>query len=238
MSALKYLVVIGIILTACGFTSDILGEYIGPIEFQGYLGFGYSEGVNPVNNIVFTVDPTIADNLIILNVPSMWSHSYNSGVLTLSGGSLNPGESVLVTVSLNKYFEEGEYAVNSIGTTTGGEQSQASGPLLVGELYLLNLLALTSDYRNPLAAVVGALLILEMILSQRRKRTVDDTADKGLSTDHEKREKLIRKLNIKVENDEGDSSDKDATDPDLVVNPKTGLLEPRVVWDLPDLSPI
>ena len=62
--------IIGIVLTASGFTSDILGEYIGPFEYKGYLVFDYPEGENPINNIVFTVDSTLADSLIIVSVPS------------------------------------------------------------------------------------------------------------------------------------------------------------------------
>jgi hypothetical protein len=160
--------VIAIILTASGYASDILGEYLGPIEYNGYIGFDYPEGENPINNIVFNVDSTIAGNLIILNVPSPWSHSYGGGTLTLSGGSLGPGGSLRVTVSLNRYFEDGEYPVSSVGTTTMGEVSQASGSLLVGELYLLNFLRLASAYRFPLAGLMVGLGFLEL-LSHRRK---------------------------------------------------------------------
>ena len=45
-----------------------------------------------------------------------------------------------VTVSLNRFFEDGEYVVSSVGTTSADEVSTALGPLLVGELYLLNVL--------------------------------------------------------------------------------------------------
>jgi hypothetical protein len=37
-----------------------------PIEYKGYLVFDYPEGENPVNNMVFTVDSTLADSLIIV----------------------------------------------------------------------------------------------------------------------------------------------------------------------------
>lgn len=94
LSAIRTLLIIGIIITASGFTADILGEYLGPIEYKGYIVFDYPEGENPINNIVFTVDSTIADNLIILNVPSPWSHSYGGGTLTLSSGSLSPWTSL------------------------------------------------------------------------------------------------------------------------------------------------
>jgi hypothetical protein len=167
MSALRPLLVLGILITASGFASDILGDYLGPIDYKGYLVFDYPEGENQINNIVFTVDSTLAGNLIIVSVPSPWSHSYGGGVLTLSSSSLGPGESVRVTVSLNKYFEDGEYLVTSVGTTTTGEVSQASGPLLVGEMYLLNFIAMASAYRFPLTGTVVGLGFLEWYLRRR-----------------------------------------------------------------------
>lgn len=159
--------VIGILLTATGFAADVLGEYIGPIEFKGYLVFEYPEGENPITNIVFTAPPSLADSLIIVDVPSPWSHSYGGGTLTLSGGSLGPGGTVSVTVSLNKYHEEGEYTVTSVGTTSNGEVSQASGPFIVSNLILLNLLGLASAFRFPLAAVVVGLTFVELLLNRR-----------------------------------------------------------------------
>lgn len=170
MTALRSLVVIGLILTASGFLSETLGDYIGPLEYKGYLVFAYPEGDNPINNIVFTVDSTLAGNLVIVDVPTPWSHSYSNGVLTLTGGTVNPGESVQVAVSLNKYFEQGEYPVSSVGTTTAGEVGNAQGVLLVGDLILLRFLETLSDYLYPLAAFVGGLAILEFFLSRRTQR--------------------------------------------------------------------
>ncbi|MEE8570422.1 MAG: metallophosphoesterase, partial [Candidatus Bathyarchaeia archaeon] len=183
MSALRPLLIIAILIAASGFTSDILGEYLGPIDYKGYLVFDYPEGDNPINNIVFTVDSTLADNLIIVSVLSIWSYSYDSPVLTLSGGSVGPGGSVSVTVSLNKYFEDGEYSVSSVGTTTAGEVSQASGPLLVGELYLLNFIGMASAYRFPLAGLVIGLVFLELFLSGRKRAGVPVPVDGKLGED-------------------------------------------------------
>jgi hypothetical protein len=187
VSALRPLIILGLIITASGFSSNILGEYIGPLEYKGYLVFDYPEGENPIINIVFTVDPTLAGNLIIVNVPSPWSHSYGGGILVLGDGSLGPGGSVSVTVSLNKYFKAGEYAVSSIGTTTTGEVSHAVGPLLVGELVLLNVLGMASSLKFPLAAIVACLIVLELILTRRRK-----TYDQALNEYSRAREDYFR----------------------------------------------
>lgn len=167
MSGLRSLLVIGIILTASGFVSEPLGGVFGPLEYKGFLVFDYPEGENPINNIVFTVDSTISSNLLIVDVASPWSHSYTDGVLTLTGGSLSPGGSVQVAVSLNKYFEKGTYSVSSVGTTTAGEVSNAQGALFVGDLVILRFLQMLSDYRYTLAGLMAGLAALELFLSRK-----------------------------------------------------------------------
>ena len=67
MTALRSVLVVGLLLAASGFASDFLGDYVGPIEYKGYLVFDYPEGENPINNIVFTVDSMLANNLIIVS---------------------------------------------------------------------------------------------------------------------------------------------------------------------------
>ncbi|MBN2334360.1 hypothetical protein JXL21_02290 [Candidatus Bathyarchaeota archaeon] len=173
MRPLRPLLAAALLLTASGFASDVLGEQLGPIEYKGYLVFDYPEGENPITSIVFNVDPTLADSLIIVNVPQPWSHSYAGGALTLTGGTLEPGGTVQVTVSLSRYYEDGEYPVTSVGTTATGEVSRSSGPLLVGELYLLNFLATTSAYLLPLAGVTVLLGFIELFLSGRKPKGLD-----------------------------------------------------------------
>ncbi len=229
MIVLRPLIIITILLAASGFTSDILGEYIGPIEYKGYLVFDYPEGENPIINIVFTVDSTIAGNLIIVNVPSPWSHSYGGGMLTLSGGSVGPGGSVSVTVSLNKYFESGEYPVSSVGTTTAGEVSHASGPLLVGNLVILNFLGIVHAYRFPLAALVAVLAVLELLLNRsarncqehiekcKKARAAAKSAEAeaqsakqkadSANLDHEKAKKTLQKAQEKLDDAKKEPSD-------------------------------
>ena len=198
MNTTRTLVLIGILLTAAGFTSNSLGEHLGPIDYKGYLVFDYPEGDNPINNIIFTLDSTIADKLIIVNVPYPWSYSYASPVLTLSDGSVSQGESVRVTVSLNTYFEEGEYPISSVGTTTAGETSQASGHLLVGDMYVLKFLGMLHQNRFPLAGIVACLGFFDLFLISRVIQPRKDYTQQLKEID--KIEKEIAKNEVELEN--------------------------------------
>ena len=71
-------------MKASGFVSESLGDVFGPLEYKGYLVLDYPEGDNPINNIVCNVDSTLANNLLIVDVPRPCSYQYSEGVLTLT----------------------------------------------------------------------------------------------------------------------------------------------------------
>jgi len=169
VSALRPLLLLGVILTATGLASEQLGPIVGPVEYNGYLVFDYPEGDNPITNIVFEISGWISPSVIIVDVPAPWTYTFSEPTLTLSGGSLNPGGSVSVTVSLDDYFDEGEYTVSSIGTTSAGEESNSNGPLLVGDLYLLRVISLTNTYQTPLIGSVIGLIALELMFWWRNR---------------------------------------------------------------------
>lgn len=171
MSVLRPLLIIGLLITVGALASDQVGDIIGPIEYKGLIDFDYPIGENPINNIIINVDSILASNLIIVSVPSPWTYSYSEGVLTMSGGLLSPGEIIEVTVSLNKYFEAGEYQTNGVGTTTEGETSLSSGILLVGNLNLLYALGLASNNIIPLLIGTLSLGLLDVFLSRRLRLT-------------------------------------------------------------------
>jgi hypothetical protein len=88
MSALRPLLVLGIILTASGLASEQLGTIVGPVEYNGYLVFDYPEGDNPIVNIVFDIDPWVAECLIILNVPAPWTYTYSDPIYVFCSHNL------------------------------------------------------------------------------------------------------------------------------------------------------
>ncbi|MFC1803694.1 hypothetical protein ACFL0D_07000 [Thermoproteota archaeon] len=179
MSLRSWILAIGLMLSLAGFIHGPIGNVLGPYDYKGYISFAYSEGEDPIDNIVFTVDATVAPDLLIVNVPSPWSHTYSTGVLELTGGSLNPGDRVNVQVSLNKYHEEGSYDVEAIGTTVLGESSYSLGVLLVGQLYILRFLEAMSVYNYPILGATLCLGFIELWLRIRKKQEpiVDSVVD-------------------------------------------------------------
>lgn len=177
MSSLKYLLVLGTLLTASAFTADILAPYIGPLEYKGSMGYTYVEGTNPITRI--TIDSTVAEKLIVLNPPAGWTYTLTDNILELEGGSLNPGESVTLPVSLGGYIPPDDYPVTSTGYTSGGEAVQASGSLVVSTMVILYALDTVSAMRNQLAMATLGLGLIELIISRmlQKKPEVESVVD-------------------------------------------------------------
>jgi hypothetical protein len=235
LSALRSLLVFGIVFTVTAFGSEALSEIAGPLEYKGYIVFAYTEGENPINHIAFTVDMTIAPDLMILDVPAGWGHIYIGRVLTLSGGSLSPGGMVQVQVSLNGHHPSGNYPIDSSGTTTAGELVLSSGVLMVGDLHILNFLTILNSLRYPIFASTFGLGFLEMF--KRLKREDKELLDSGFISDD--RLELVTEPTILP--DDGGEVIPFEPEPDFEVTPgpesfKIDTGEPTP-FDLEDIGP-
>lgn len=181
MSSLRYLLVLGTLLTASAFGAEIIAPYLGPLEYKGQMGFSYTEGINPITYITIEIDSTVAEKLIILDAPTGWTYTLTGNILELEGGTLDPGNSVAIPVSFGGYIAPNEYAVTSTGYTSGGETVQASGSLIVSLMVMLNALDTASAMRYQLVMATLGIGFIELILSrmlQRKPIEVESVADK------------------------------------------------------------
>jgi hypothetical protein len=179
MVNLRSYIALGLILTGAAYSADFFSPFIGPTEYRGQLGFTYVEGENPITGITFEVDPRIAGNLLILEVPAGWSHTFSGGALELSGGSLSPGESLEVPVSLASYVEPDEYPISSTGVTSGGETVQAVGSLVVTMMVILRTLGAISSVKTTASLGTVGLVFMDIILKRFRGRVDSEKSSGG-----------------------------------------------------------
>jgi UDP-2,3-diacylglucosamine pyrophosphatase LpxH len=140
MSSLRFPLVLLALLSTVALLVNVIAPYIGPLEYTGHLTFSYTEGENPIVNVVFQFNEEIGESLIVVNAPSPWSWAQGGNILSMSGGSLAPGDSLVVAVSFNRYVPPGDRPFTAVGTTSGGESSTALGVLVVTEMILLKIL--------------------------------------------------------------------------------------------------
>ena len=179
MVNLRSYIALGLILTGAAYSADFFSPFIGPTEYRGQLRFAYVEGENPITSVTFQVDPGIAGSLLILEVPAGWSHTFTGGTLELSGGSLSPGESLAVPVSLSSYVEPDEYPISSTGVTSGGETVQAAGSLVVTMMVVLRILGAISSVKTTASLGTVGLVFVDIILKRFRRRVDSGKPSEG-----------------------------------------------------------
>jgi hypothetical protein len=170
MVNLRSYIALGLILTGAAYSADFFAPFIGPTEYRGQLGFSYVEGEDPITGITFEVDPRIAGSLLILEEPAGWSHTFTGGTLELTGGSLSPGGSLVVPVSLMRYVEPDEYTISSTGVTSGGETVQSVGTLAVSLMVILRTLTAISKVKTTASLGTAGLVFVDIILKWLRGR--------------------------------------------------------------------
>ena len=168
MASLRLPLVFIALLSAVALFANIISPLIGPLEYTGHLTYSYIEGDNNVVKVVFQFNEEIGERLIVVNAPSPWSWTQGGNILSMTGGSLDPGGSLVVAVSFNRYVPPGDRPFTAVGTTSGGESSTAVGTLVVTEMLFLKILYILSLNWLYLFVGTGVLFLAEIILVRRR----------------------------------------------------------------------
>ncbi len=184
-------IIITIVLIG-GFTalSDILSPIIGSYVSQGRLNYSYSKGEEAITRITFKIDPTLAENIMIKNVPSGWSYTLEGDTLVLSGGSLPPGGSVSIEYSLKRYIPPGELPVTATGSTLGGQTVQSTGRVVVSENIILLIIYIFIILKIPILVVLAGIGGLA-VTSHLKKPSKKEPIPKKVEESEEKLEKPI-----------------------------------------------
>ena len=152
MKPLTLLMIPMLVLGTAGLLSDNLSEIIGPIEYNGYLGFSFDGIEATVNQVEWVFEEEIGESLIVLEVPTGWEYDITVNSVILTGGELAPGDHLQVTVSFREYVAKGDRPLEATGITNEDDPLKAEGVLEVSELNLLKILELLDQFSIPLVA--------------------------------------------------------------------------------------
>jgi len=177
LGTLRLPLILMIIISLIAAFANVVGVYVGPIEYQGTLTYVYVEGEDPIGFVAFTFDDYIADSLLVVESPSGWTHTQAGNVISLSGGPIYPGDSLVIEISAWKYVLPGSYLF-----TVSGGGATARGELFVTEMILLKIIWLLNDYLIPLMVFTG-LLGLGELYSTLRKPKVAEPVPPGTVTE-------------------------------------------------------
>jgi hypothetical protein len=165
------LIILFIILLLLFFFAGTILNYVSEGSGQGSFVYSYSQGTETVVAIDYELPQTIADAAIFQS-PSGWTTSMNQNILSLTGGTLNPGDSITLNYHLKGYIASGTSTVTVTGTTSSGAQIVNQAPLVVSELtllYIAELLAQNSIWFLILAVIVLIAIIVLFIRGEKKE---------------------------------------------------------------------
>ena len=155
------LIVIFIILLLLYFFAGALVTLVSSFSGNGYFSFSYTEGSEPIVSISYSLPQELAEAIDPKQVAG-WTVTLANNALSLTGGSLSPGESVTVDYTLTKYISGGTRTIPTTATTASGTQINRDLPLNVSDAFLLGIMY--ALYQNAIWLLILALIVLAVII--------------------------------------------------------------------------
>jgi preprotein translocase subunit SecF len=127
---------------------------------QGHIEFNYRQGSSQIVSITHQLPQELADAMDPKPVTG-WTVNLANDALTLTGGSLSPGQSVTVDYKLTKYITGGTKQITTISRTADGQENTSQFSLEVDTTALGFMWAL---YQNAIWFLILAIIVIVVIV--------------------------------------------------------------------------
>jgi hypothetical protein len=156
------LIILFIILLLLFLLSGTLVELVSNWAARGSFTFSYTATWNdPVVSIVYTLPQDFAE-AIVPEQTEGWTVTLADNSLSLTGGTLNSEESVMVNYRLTKYIKGGTRNYTATATTESGFPIPKDKSFEVPEILLLALAGML--HQNAIWLLVLAIIVLVVII--------------------------------------------------------------------------
>jgi len=155
------LIILFIILLILFFFAGTLVELASSWSAQGTFNYTYTAGSDPIVSITYALPQDLADSMVPEQTAG-WAVNLAGNVLSVTGGTLNPGGLFEVDFRLADYIEGGSRTITTTGTTSSGQERKNTNSLPIPDTFLLGLtLAL---YQNAIWLLILAIIVLVLII--------------------------------------------------------------------------
>lgn len=173
------LIILFIILLLLFFLAGPLVDFISSNSARGSFTFSFtSTDPTPVVSIVYTLPQDLADAMVMEETEG-WAVTLEGTSLSLTDGTLNPGESVKVSYRLKDYITGGTRTVTATSTTASGDTLTPNDlSVEVPDAFLLAFaLALYANaiWLLILAIIVLVIIIVLFILGKKKEKEQEKT---------------------------------------------------------------
>jgi len=167
------LIILFVILLLLFFLAGPLVDFISGTAARGSFTFSFtSTDPTPVVSIVYTLPQDLADAMALEETEG-WTVTLEGTSLSLTDGTLNPGESVKVSYRLKEYIQGGTRTIPVTATRfQDGSLPITESTLEVPEVFLLALASMLSAnaiWLLILAIIVLVIIIVLFILGKRKE---------------------------------------------------------------------
>jgi len=156
------LIILFIILLLLFFLAGTIVELVSNWSGHGSFTYSYTGGNEAIVSIEYELPQELADSMVLESTTG-WEVSLGNSILSLAGGTLNPGESVTVNYRLKEYVAGGTKPVTITSTTESGAENTQQTNLQVEELIFLALANIL--YQNAIWLLVLAIIVLIVIIT-------------------------------------------------------------------------
>ncbi|MGD2066507.1 MAG: hypothetical protein PVI43_04990 [Candidatus Bathyarchaeota archaeon] len=185
------LIILFIILLLLFFLAGPLLEIVSGMTTRGTFTFSFSSlDPEPVVSIVYTLPQDLAD-AIVVEEPEGWTVTLEGTSLSLTDGTLNPGESITVNFKLKDYIKGGPRTIPVTATKEeGGSLDTPPSTLEIPEVFLLALMAMLSANAIWLLilAIIVLVLIIVLFILGKRKEEEQETKEGETSPENPKKQ--------------------------------------------------
>jgi NADH:ubiquinone oxidoreductase subunit 3 (subunit A) len=156
------LIILFIILILLFLFAGTLVELMSKWTAHGSLTYKYTAGNEAIVSINYMLPQDLADSMIPEQTLG-WTVTLTNDSLSLTDGTLNPGESVTVDYRLSKYIPGGTRTITATSTTESGTTlPPTESSLQVPEVFLLALAEML--HQNAIWLLVLAIIVLVIMI--------------------------------------------------------------------------
>ena len=155
------LIILFIILLLLFFFSGTLVELVSKWAAHGSFTLQYTVGNEAIVSIVYTLPQDLADAMVPEQTAG-WAVTLAGNSLSLTGGTLNSGESVTVNYRLKQYIKGGTRTFTATGTTARGTTIPTDSSFDVPDAFLLALVGML--HQNAIWLLVLAIIVLVIMI--------------------------------------------------------------------------
>lgn len=172
------LIILFIILLLLFLLAGPLAEIVSNISARGTIKFKYKTGTETIVSIIYTLPQDLADEMVPEQTEG-WTVTLAGNSLSLTDGTLNPGESVTFNYRLKEYIKGGLRTITATATTEKGVTDTTENTFEVPDAFLLAIVGMFSSiWLLILAIIVLVIIIILYIIGNKKDEEQEKTEEK------------------------------------------------------------